>query len=207
MLWIFGEEYSETTKLLSDKNLEKNLTQLRDDCLIYKPSKNDDNIDDSVTKPVKSITDLFMYNERILDHKKREVLIVELKAPKVKISPKEIGQAMKYAREIEKLSALSDNINYRILLISSDINTDAKFDLIGRQKDEDNPYFYFRSESKNIEIWIMKWSDLIENTKRKLKYMSHILEVKDIDVQEKAQKDFSDIEFNKMSSSLKKVAI
>lgn len=207
MLWVFGEEYNETTKLLSDKNLEKNLKQLRDDCMIYKPSKNDDNISEKIEKPIKSITDLFMYNERILDYKRREVLIVELKAPKVKISPKEISQVMKYAREIEKSGSFSRDINFKILLISSEINGDAKFDLDARQKGEDNPYFYFRNESKNIEIWILKWSDLIENTKRKLKYMSNILQTKDIDVQEKAIRDFRDIDFGRTSSTLKKVAV
>lgn len=53
----------------------------------------------------------------------------------------------------------------------------------------------------------MKWSDLLENVKRKLKYMSIVLNTKDIDVQEKAEKDFADIEFNKISSSLKRVAM
>ncbi|MGX1754579.1 ATP-binding protein [Sphingobacterium corticibacter] len=207
MLWIFGEEYNETTKLLSDKNLEKNLIQLRDDCLGYKASKKDDNINEVTERSVKSITDLFMYNQRILDHKRREVLIVELKAPKVKISPKEIAQVMKYAREIEKLNSISRDVSFKILLLSSEINSDATFDIQGRQKGEDNPYFYFRNENKNIEIWIMKWSDLIENVKRKLQYMANLLQTKDIDVQEKAQRDFADIEFNKVSSSLKRVAI
>lgn len=209
MLWIFGEEYNETTKLLSDKNLEKNLLELRNDCLDYKPSKKDDNIAEISEKPIKSITDLFMYNERILDYKKREVLIVELKAPKVKISPKELAQVMKYAREIEKSKAVSKDINFKILLISSEISDDAQFDINGRQKQEsnNNPYFYFINENKNIEIQVMKWCDLIEGLKRKLNYMSSILHVKDIDVQEKAAKDFEDIDFGKYSSSLKKVII
>ena len=207
MLWVFGEEYTESTKLLSDKNLQNNLTQLRDDCLIFKPSKDGENINNIEEKPVKSITDLFMYNERILDAKRREVLVIELKAPKVKISPKEIEQVMKYAREIEKLDASSSNIHYKILLISSKINSDAEFQIKGNQRNEDNPYFYFRNENKNIEVWIMKWSDLLEDVKRKLKYMSNILNTKDIDVQEKAEKDFADIEFNKVSSSLKRIAM
>lgn len=207
MLWVFGEEFNETTRLLSDKNLENNLTKLRDDCLTFKPSKTKDNVNQKIDKSVKSITDLFMYHERILDYKKREVLIVELKAPKVKISPKEIGQVMKYARQIEQLSSLSDNLNYKILLISTDINQDAQFDISGRPKNEDNPYLFFRNENKNIEVWIMKWSDLIENVKRRLKYMSNILETKDIDVQEKAKRDFDKIDFGKISSTLKKVAV
>lgn len=205
MLWVFGEEYSETTKLLSDKNLEKNLTQLRNDCLIFKPSKEGDNLTQIEEKPVKSITDLFMYNERILDAKRREVLVIELKAPKVKISPKEIEQVMKYAREIERLDAASSNISYKILLISSSINLDAQFQINGMQRGEDNPYFYFRNEKKNIEVWVMKWADLIENVKRKLKYMSNIIKTKDVDVQEKAKRDFADIDFNKISSTLKRV--
>lgn len=209
MLWIFGEEYNETTKLLSDKNLEKNLLELRNDCLDYKPSKKDDNIAEISEKSIKSITDLFMYNERILDYKNREVLIVELKAPKVKISPKELAQVMKYAREIEKSKAVSKDIKFKILLISSEISDDAQFDINGRQKQEsnNNPYFYFINGNKNIEIQVMKWCDLIEGLKRKLNYMSSILHVKDIDVQEKAAKDFEDIDFGKYSSSLKKVVI
>ena len=53
----------------------------------------------------------------------------------------------------------------------------------------------------------MKWCDLIENVKRKLKYMAHVLETKDIDVQEKASRDFEEINFGKVNSTLKKVAI
>jgi hypothetical protein len=207
MLWIFGEEYNESTKLLSDKNLEKNLTQLRNDILQYKPSKTDNNICEKTEKHLRSITDLFMYSEKILDDKKREVLIVELKAPKVKISPKELGQVMKYAREIEKVQYFPSKINYKVLLVSSEINEDARFDIEGRQKGQDNPYFYFKNESNNIEIWVMKWADLLENVKRKLKYMSNILETKDVDVQEKAKRDFEEIDFGRTSSSLKKVAI
>lgn len=207
MLWVFGEEYNDATRLLSDKGLENNLNQLRDDVLQYKPSKSDDNIAELSEKPIKSITDLFMYSEKILDYDKREVLIVELKAPKVKISPKELGQVMKYAREIEKKGFFSKKIRFKILLVSSEINSEADFDIKGRQKGQDNPYHYFENEDKNIEILVIKWSDLIENVKRKLKYMSAILKTKDVDVQEKAQRDFEDIDFGKTSSTLKKVAV
>lgn len=203
MLWIFGEEYNDSTKLLSDKNLENNLRKLRDDCLEYKISKKDDNVAD-VEKSIKSITDLFMYNEKIIDEKHREVLVVELKAPKVKISPKELQQVMKYATEIEKSSITPSNVRFKILLVSSAINDDASFQIKG---EEENPHFYFRSKNKNIEIWVIKWADIIENIKRKLKYMSNMLEVKDVDVEAKASRDFEEIDFGRTSSTLKKVAI
>jgi uncharacterized HAD superfamily protein len=203
MLWIFGEEYNDSTKLLSDKGLEKNLSQLRDDLLQYSVSKKDDNIA-VVEKTIKSITDLFLYSEKILDIKKREVLVVELKAPKVKISPKELGQVMKYATEIEKSSNTPKDVKFKILLISSDINNDAAFQIKGT---EDNPFHYFSSKSGKIEVSVMKWADIIENLKRKLKYMSNVLNIKDVDVQAKATKDFENIDFNHISSTLKKVAV
>jgi hypothetical protein len=207
MLWVFGEEYNDATRLLSDKGLEGNLFELREKTLTYKSSKADENINEIKEKSVKSITDLFLYSEKILDQQKREVLIVELKAPKVKISPKELGQVMKYAREIEETGVFPDNLRYKILLVSSDISKNAKFEIKGRQKANESPYFYFKNEAGNIEIAVIKWSTLLENVKRRLKYMSTILKTKDVDVQEKAQRDFEEIDFSKTSSTLKKVAL
>lgn len=116
---------------------------------------------------------------------------------------------MKYAREIEKVGIFPDRLNYKILLVSSEINDDAKFDIKGKQENQknNNPYFYFQNELGDIEVWVVKWSDLIENVKRELKYMSNILETKDIDVQEKAARDLEDIDFDKVSSTLKNVAV
>lgn len=194
-LWIFDEKYNGSTKLLSDKNLEKNLKTLRDDCLTYKASAQDNNII-SVDKSIKSITDLFMYSEKIIDAKKREVLVVELKAPRVKIGTKELGQVMKYATEIAKSPITPTNVKFKILLVSSEINEDAAFAITGK---DDNPYIYFTS--KNVEIWVIKWADILEITKRKLKYMSTILEIKDVDIQQMIGLEFEKIGHEKKTSS------
>lgn len=203
MLWIFGEEFNDSTKLLSDKGLEGNLRHLRDDIMKYKPSKKDDNIN-KVDRATKSITDLFMYSEKILDCNKREVLIVELKAPKVKISQIELAQAMRYAREIEESGQTPQSVNFKIILVSSDISSAGQYEIKG---EENNPFFYFRSKSKRVEVWVMKWSDLLERQKRKLKYLSNSLNIKDIDVQEKAAKDFEEIDFQRTSSRLRQVKL
>lgn len=202
MLWIFGEEFNECTTLLSDKGLEGNLRTLRDDIMKYKASKKDDNINEKIDKGTKSITDLFMYSEKIIDCNKREVLVVELKAPKVKISPIELAQAMRYAREIEESGQTPQNVNFKVLLISSDISSSGKYEIKG---EENNPFLYFRSKSNRVEVWVMKWADLIERQKRKLKYLSNTLQIKDIDVQKKATKDFEDIDFQRTSATLKYV--
>lgn len=204
MLWIFGEEFNGSTKLLSDKGLENNLIKLRNDIMQYKPSKKEDNINTNIGKSTKSITDLFMYSEKIIDYNKREVLVVELKAPKVKISPRELSQAMRYATEIERSGQTPYNVSFKVLLISSDINENAQYQIKG---EENNPFLYFRSNTNRVEIWVMKWSDLLERQKRKLKYLSSSLEVKDVDVESKAARDFSDIKFQRTNSTLRHVAI
>jgi len=207
MLWVFGEEYNYSTRLLSDKNLENNLTELREQLLKYKPSKTEDNIIKIKDSKIKSITDLFLYNERIIDEDKREVLIVELKAPKVKISQVELQQVMGYALEIERRPFYSEKIKFHIVLISSDINTSTKSVLKGMRKGKDNPYYYWENEDGNIRISVLRWSDLIENNKRKLKYLSNVLKTKDISIQDKIEKDFSEIEFTKVKSTLRKVVL
>lgn len=204
MLWIFGEEFNDSTRLLSDKGLENNLRTLRNELMKYTPSKNDDNINKDIPKSTKSITDLFLYSEKIIDCNKREILIVELKAPKVKISANELAQAKRYAKDIKDCGQTPQNVNFKVLLVSSDISSNGLYEIQG---ENNNPFFYFRSQSKRVEVWVMKWSDLIEKQKRKLRYLSNQLQTKDVDVQEKAAKDFKEIEFQRTSSTLKQVNI
>ncbi len=207
MLWVFGEQYNESSRLLSDKNLENNLVQLRNDLMTYQTAKDKENYIELTEKKLKSITDLFLYSERIIDEHSREVLIVELKAPKVRISKKEIQQVKDYAFEIEQRGVFPKNLIYKILLIGSELTTQTANELKGTSKDKKNPYLYFTNESNNIEIWIIRWSDIIENTKRKLKYLSAVLKTKDVDVKHKFEQDFEEIDIDKISSRLQKSII
>lgn len=204
MLWIFGEQYSNNTTLLSDKNLENNIRQLSEDCMEYKASKKDDNINEAVKGSAKkNITDLFMYSERILDEEKREVLIVELKAPKVKISPKELGQARKYATQIAQSTYAPNDVNFIVLLVSSEINKEAQLEIPGK---EGNPYFLMSPKNSNVSVYVMRWADLIEKSRRRLQYLSSLLKTKDVDVVEKAMKEFPEVDFG-LSSTLRKKAL
>lgn len=208
MLWVFGERFSNNTNLLSDRGLENNLKQLRDEFLVYKANaKTYDNLVENISPQIKSITDLFLYSEKIIDEEKREVLVIELKAPKVKISPKELEQVMTYAQEIESRPFFSENISFHIILIGTEINNKAKFRIKGNQKNSNKPFFFFENERGNIVVSVMKWSDLIEQNKRRLKYLSYVLNIKDVTVHDKIEKDFKDIELGKVKSILRTVSV
>lgn len=204
MLWIFGEQYGNNTTLLTDKNLEQNIRKLSKDCMEYKASKKDDNINEAVKGSAKkNITDLFMYSERILDEEKREVLVVELKAPKVKISPKELSQARKYATQIAQSPYAPNDVKFVVLLVSSDVNKEAQLEIPGR---EGNPYFLMSPKNSNVDVYVMRWADIIEKSRRRLQYLSSLLKTKDVDVVEKAKKDFPEIDFG-LTSTLRKKAL
>lgn len=205
MLWIFGEVYNDSTKMLSDRNLENNLQALRNDLLTFKEAKNKENV---TVLPkgskLKTITDLFLYSEKIISEEKKEVLVVELKAPRVKISPKELQQVKTYAFQINQRGEFPKNLMYKILLIGSDLTDQTVVELAGTSQNRNNPYFYWENEGKNIQIWVVRWSDILQNNKRRLHYMANGLKVKDIDVTEKFEKEFSDINIENIKTRLTK---
>ena len=77
MLWIFGEQYSDSTQLLSDKNLGANLEDLRNNVLKFERDDILENYIENKNEEIRSITDLFFYSQKILDEKNREVIIIE----------------------------------------------------------------------------------------------------------------------------------
>jgi hypothetical protein len=207
MLWLFGEQYLDNTTLLSDTNLENNLRKLSEEHLAYKPNKKEGNVSTDLPAKLKSITDLFLYSEKPIDGVRREILVVELKAPKVRISHIELRQAMKYAKQIEESAFYSEDMNVHIILISSEISNDTKYELNGIEKPRENPYFYWQSKAKSITISVMRWAQVIELNKRKLSYLSTKLKIKDVNIDEKINSDFSEIGFDKVRSVLRKVPI
>lgn len=198
MLWIFGEEYSHAVNLFSDKNLQNNLKELRDKTMQYKADKNEDNIR-QVPNGLKSITDLFLYSEIRPDQEHRKVLIVELKAPKVKLSTKEIGQVERYAFQIDQSPFVSSKVSFEIWLVGSEISSAAAYKLTGKDKDE------LLTSSDRVKIKVKKWSDILEDARRRLSYMSQLLQTRDISVKDKAERDFAEINFGKNSSSMRRV--
>ena len=201
-LWIFGKKYKGTPTLFSDKNIENNLIKLRNECFNYEPRKEDENLIEISDEKIRHITDLFFFNEKILDNEEREIMIVELKAPKCKINQKELMQIQKYKFDIEEKGFFPGNVKYKIFLISSDLTKFAK-NSIGTE-DLKNPNLYMRSKVKDIEVYVIKWSDLIYENRKKLTYLGNNLLTKDIDIKKIFETDYKDSGLRKLKSKLEK---
>ena len=183
-LWVFGEEYLGTPALWSDTNLGNNIEKLHQDFLDYKPTSKDNNVIE-VKGKIKSITDLFFYNEKKLGNGRDEVMIVELKAPRCAIHQKELNQVDLYGYEIANRSEFPKyNITYKILLISSKISDFARSQINGNKLNERVPFLYktINDNNADIQIYVIEWSDLIKRNRMQLSYLNNSLNVKYRDV-------------------------
>ena len=206
-LWLFGESYNGTPKLWSDKKIGKILEELRTEYFDYEPTEEDKNLINLDDEGLNDITDLFFLNEKITDNGVREIMVVELKAPKCAISEKELNQINRYAFTIEDNSAFpSEDVRYKLVLISSKLTKFAKSQTKSRREAyPDKPFLYEKKTEKDIEVYVMEWAELIEQNNRKLGYLSNKLNVKDKSVKQKFEKEYAELIDEKISAQLRLV--
>lgn len=204
-LWLFGEQYSNTPILWSDKKIGNIIEDLRKEHFDYQPTKEDGNlIEDTVYPGVDDITDLFILNEKVNDDESREILIVELKSPKCAISQKEIGQIDRYAYTVEQNPALPrDKVKYKVILVSSKLTSFAKSKMQSSFETYRVPFLYDKKKGKDIELYVMEWSEIIELNKRKLKYFSNHLDVREKEVREVFEDEYPHLINQNVESTLK----
>lgn len=205
-LWLFGESYNGVPNILwSDKKLLGIFKEMREQYLIYEPKSADENLEHLEGKELNDITDLFFTNEKPLDDGTREYMIVELKAPRCKISQKELNQIDKYAFAVETKSAIPKlKSKYKLILISSDLNLFAKSEMEAAFTTYNIPFLYKRKKG-NIEVYVMTWSELMKIQRNKLHYLSKQLKIKDKSVKQKFDEEYPHLINQKMRVSLTKV--
>ena len=201
-LWLFGEAYNGCPHLWSDKKIGNILEELRSKYLDYAPSKEDENLITEV-QGLDNITDLFFFNEKVLDNEDREIMVVELKSPRCAIGKKELQQIDEYAFTVENYPGLpKESTKYKFILVSSRLTSYAKSKMKSSREKYKVPFLYDRKAEKNIEVWVVEWAELIELNKRKLGYLSSKLEVKNKSVKEKFEAEYGAIINEKVAARL-----
>ena len=161
--WIFGEEFNLS---VSDKSLTEVLRQHRhllgDEVIIDEPVKH-------ISK-TRGIVDL-MLSRALRRHRADELehLVVELKAPKVKIGTKEITQVEEYAISVagDPRFRTANGVSWNFWVLSEEVDKYGAFrmnpDGIIEQKD-------------NITVGIKTWAQLIQENKARLQFFQEKLE-------------------------------
>ena len=169
--WIFGEEFNLSADDESlTKVLRKHLTLLKTKVAI------------DTTAPVKTtegttgIIDLML--SRVVKMQRSdelEHLVVELKAPKVKVGSDATTQIKKYAfavAEDERFRSL--NVRWHFWVISTDMDKHTRREV--EAANQPNGMLY-QSENREITIWVKTWSEIIHENNQRLKFFQEKLEL------------------------------
>jgi len=167
--WLFGEEYNLS---VDDKSLTEVLRKHRkllgDEAVIDEPVKH--------VSQERGIVDL-MFSRAIRRHKADELthLVVELKAPKVKIDEKEITQTEKYAISVMKDERFkSVNTTWVFWAISDDYGEYAGYRMNKNTGSTMNTGKIH--EADNVSIWVKTWAQVLEENRTRLQFFQERLE-------------------------------
>lgn len=166
--WVFGEEYN---LWVSDKDLKRVLEKHRK---ILDPNMV---IDDpvKVIGKKRGIVDL-MLSRATRRHRANDIehLIVELKAPKVKISAEEITQAKRYAMAVSKDERFHtvSGVRWHFWIVSNGYDDYAKEEIAGGP----DPARQLIHRKDNIAVGIKTWGELIEENRARLQFFQEQLQ-------------------------------
>jgi len=161
--WLFGEEYNLSVDDQSlTEVLRKHRKLLGDNTVIDEPVKH-------VSKE-RGIVDMVL-SRAIRRHKADELthLVVELKAPKVKIDRDEITQLEEYAISVMKDERFkSGNPTWVFWAISDDYGPYAEY----RMEKSDGKIH----EVENVSIWVKTWGQVLDDNRGRLQFFEERLE-------------------------------
>ena len=168
-LWIFGEEYNLYGGCETD--FKQILEKVRKE--IFK--------DESAMKiehpESKRQVDMFLIKKEVT-HNSKNLLIVELKRPKINLNYDEITQIKRYRDNIIKHPQLNaKNLNWKVILVGRQF---AKSDAIvnERKKFGDQGELGLIDHIENTKLFIVNWSEIITNLEIKHKFLLKDLEIK-----------------------------
>ena len=165
--WLFGEEYNLS---VDDKSLtevlRKHLKALGKETVLDEPVKH-------VSKE-RGIVDL-MLSRAIRRHRANDLthLVVELKAPKVKIGRDEITQLEEYAISVIKDERFrSVNTTWVFYVISDDYGEYAEYRM---EKTDGRPDGKIK-QADSISIWVKTWAQVLDENRARLQFFQERLE-------------------------------
>ena len=142
--------------LTADKNMRVSLSEF-EKITAQEPSDNVHAISD---KEALQRMDIFLYSQQVLDNNDSEMLIVELKAPYVKLSIDVFNQIVRYANTIRKEPRFTGSSRvWKFYAICTEIEDDVKvkyknFEHYGKKGLADI--------IENFELYALSWDDVFQ---------------------------------------------
>ena len=167
--WVFGEEYA----LAADDNslttvLKKHLAYLGRDDLAEDVS--DEVLD---AEGSRGIVDLMLARSLSQQRNRREHLVIELKAPKVKVGDEQAQQIKKYADAVAADPRFNTNeVTWDFIIVSGEVTgiTDRE------RKATNTPTAKSRMPMVCEDPWVFTWADVLDEAGHRLKFVRDLLD-------------------------------
>jgi hypothetical protein len=160
--WVFGEEYA---LAINDESLSTTLQRHIE--ILGRPKTADD---DSPAKDLEGhdrILDLMLSRRLPQARNRLEHLVIELKAPHVKVGDDEAAQIRKYATAVAGDQRFdTKDVQWDFIVVSSGIKGTPEI-----ERESDNRPFGQIMNAKGIRVWVLTWADVIEEARHRLKFV------------------------------------
>lgn len=166
--WVFGEEYA----LVADDNslttvLKKHLAYLDRDELAEDVSEEVLDAEGS-----RAIVDLMLARSLSQQRNRREHLVVELKAPKVKVGDEQAQQIKKYADAVAADPRFNTNdVSWDFIIVAGEVTG-----ITDRERRATNTPYGQITDADGIRIWVLTWADVLDAAAHRLKFVRNLLD-------------------------------
>lgn len=167
-LWLFGDEFAlggDDVSLRSVLQEHRSILGLPD--ILHQLTK-------AESEELDDIPDLLLWRQFLRGRNDEfEHLVIELKRPTVKISLDEIQQIKRYATKvIDNRYFDKAKTKWTFIAVSDDIANDALEDVSPRDRKPGHVH-----SGKTHDIWVYRWSEIIQQAKLRLKFVQDKLNV------------------------------
>ena len=168
--WIFGDQFHLTVNDQSlSEVLKKHKKILGEDIIIDEPVTRLDG--------TKGIVDLMLSRSVPKNHSDEfEYLVVELKAPRVKITQKEVNQITSYATAIAKDERFKSlKVRWEFWVLSNEVDDVVEL-MMNQKKSSDNIIYEF-TEGVNITVKVKTWSMVLAESNHRYQFVKDQLQL------------------------------
>jgi hypothetical protein len=167
--WIFGDDYTYGADDVTLKNVLKAYLQYLER----------DHFEETVTEgnnsEMNKIPDICLWKQYSLGEVGRfKNLVIKLKKPSKKLTPKEVNQIKTYARRVANDERFpKEKTKWTFFLLGAEMDEDVKFEM--RQEGREFGNILVQD---NISVWVMTWGDILNIAEARLQYLKEKLNYK-----------------------------
>lgn len=165
--WVFGEEFNVG---VSDRSLTAVLE--RHVGILGREKLADES--PVLVDGRRQIVDLMLWRTMATDSRRLEHLVVELKAPSVKLGPDHVTQIKQYAFAVAEDARFDmDHVSWDFFLVSSDLSAFVRNEA---SQSTLQPGQIYSGHGGRVRIWAVAWRDIIDRCRFRLKFAKERLD-------------------------------